>query len=97
MNYASRIIPQLKRKVSTFQLFNLSTLAFAVAAIEGVRVRQPFHPGDKLVTVASIVRERVPLGTYSFKGYRNGEPNAKGEPAVECTVKCMLGSRVKGL
>ncbi len=72
-------------------------VAFAVAAIEGVRVRQPFHPGDKLVTVASIVRERVPLGTYSFKGYRNGEPNAKGEPAVECTVKCMLGSRVKGL
>ena len=33
MNYASRIIPQLKRKVSTFQLINLSTLAFAVAAI----------------------------------------------------------------
>ena len=72
-------------------------VAFAIAAIEGVRIRQPFRPGDRLVTVAEIVRERVPLGTYRFKGYLNGEPGTKGEPAVECTVKCMMGSRVMGL
>ena len=72
-------------------------VAFAIAAIEGVRIRQPFRPGDRLVTVAEIVRERVPLGTYRFKGYLNGEPGAKGEPAVECTVKCMMGSKVMGL
>ena len=72
-------------------------VAFAIAAIEGVRIRQPFRPGDRLVTVAEIVRERVPLGTYRFKGYLNGEPGAKGEPAAECTVKCMMGNRVMDL
>ena len=69
-------------------------VSFAIAAIDDVRLRQPFRPGDKLVTVVEIVRERAPLGIYKFKGYLNGEPNAKGEPAAECTVKCMMGSRV---
>ena len=69
-------------------------VAFAIVAIEDVRLRQPFRPGDKLVTVVEVVRERAPLGIYKFKGYLNGEPNAKGEPAAECTVKCMIGSKV---
>lgn len=66
-------------------------IAFALASVEGVRFRQPFRPGDRLVTIVKIVRERAPLGVYEVKGYLNGEPNAKGEPAVECTVKCMMG------
>ena len=66
-------------------------VSFAIAAIDDVRLRQPFRPGDRLVTVVEIVRERAPLGIYKFKGYLNGEPNAKGEPAAECTVKCMMG------
>lgn len=69
-------------------------VAFALAAIEDVRFRQPFRPGDKLVTVVSIRRERVPLGVYEVKGYLNGEPNGKGEAAVECAVKCMMGSKI---
>ena len=68
--------------------------AFAIAAIDEVRFRQPFRPGDKLVTVVEHVRERPPLGVYRFKGYLNGEPNAKGEPAAECTVKCMMGKKL---
>ena len=69
-------------------------IAFALASIEGVRFRQPFRPGDRLVTVVKIVRERAPLGVYEVKGYLNGEPNAKGEPAVECTVKSMMGRKL---
>ena len=69
-------------------------VSFAIAAIDDVRIRQPFRPGDRLVTVVEIVRERAPLGIYKMKGYLNGEPNAKGEPAAECTVKCMMGSKV---
>ena len=69
-------------------------VAFALASVDGVRFRQPFRPGDKLVTVVEHVREHQPLGIYKFKGYLNGEPNAKGEPAAECTVKCMMGSSV---
>ena len=69
-------------------------VAFALASVEGVRFRQPFRPGDRLVTVVKIVRERAPLGVYEVKGYLNGEPNAKGEPAVECTVKCMMGGKL---
>jgi len=71
-------------------------VAFAIAAIDGVRLRQPFRPGDRLVTVVEIVRERQPLGIYRMKGYLNGEPNAKGEPAAECEVKCMMGKAEKG-
>lgn len=71
-------------------------VAFAIVAIDEVRFRQPFRPGDKLVTVVEVVRERQPLGVYRFKGYLNGEPNAKGEPAAECTVKCMMGKAEKG-
>lgn len=64
--------------------------AFMLAALEEIRFRQPFRPGDKLVTVVSIVRERKPLGVYEVKGYLNGEPNERGEAAVEARVKCML-------
>jgi len=69
-------------------------VAFALAAIDSVRFRQPFRPGDKLVTVVEIVRERVPLGIYRLRGYLNGEPDAKGQPAVECEVKCMMGGKI---
>ena len=69
-------------------------IAFAIAAIDDVRLRQPFRPGDRLVTVVELVRERAPLGIYKFKGYLNGEPNEKGEPAAECTVKCMMGTKL---
>ena len=51
---------------------------------------------EKLVTVVEIVRERVPLGVYRCRGYLNGEPNEKGEPAVESTVKCMMGGKIVG-
>ena len=69
-------------------------VAFAIAAIDDVRFRQPFRPGDRLVTVVEHVREHPPLGIYRFKGYLNGEPNAKGEPAVEASVKCMMGKKL---
>ena len=68
--------------------------AFAIAAIDDARFRQPFRPGDRLVTVVEHVREHPPLGIYRCKGYLNGAPNAKGEPAVECSVKCMMGKRL---
>ena len=71
-------------------------VAFALAAIDDVRFRQPFRPGDRLVTVVEIVRERVPLGVYRCRGYLNGEPNEKGEPAVESVVKCMMGGKIVG-
>jgi len=50
--------------------------------------------GDKLVTVSKIIREKVPLGIYEVKGYLNGEADAKGLPAVEATVKCMMGAKI---
>ena len=65
--------------------------SFLLAAVSDARFRHPFRPGDRLVTVVEIVRERLPLGIYKFKGYLNGEPDEKGLPAVECSVKCMLG------
>ncbi len=68
--------------------------SFALAAINDVRIRQPFKPGDRLVTVVEIVRERLPLGIYRLKGYLNGEPNEKGEPAIDCSVKCMMAKRL---
>lgn len=71
-------------------------VAFAIVAINDVRLRQPFRPGDKLVTVVEVVRERAPLGIYRFKGYLNGVPNEKGEPAAECEVKCLIGKAEKG-
>ena len=64
---------------------------FALVAVEDARFRQPFRPGDRLVTVVEAVREHKPLGVYRFKGYLNGEPDEKGFPAAECTVKCMMG------
>lgn len=66
-------------------------VAFAVAAFEGAKFREPFRPGDRLVTVVRVVKEHAPLGIYEVKGYRNGEADKRGNPAVECTVKCMMG------
>ena len=66
-------------------------IAFAVAAFEGAKFREPFRSGDKLVTVVRIVKEHAPLGVYEVKGYRNGEADKRGNPSVECTVKCMMG------
>ena len=64
---------------------------FALVAVEDARFRQPFRPGDRLLTVVEAVREHKPLGVYRLRGYHNGEPDAKGLPAAECTVKCMMG------
>lgn len=58
--------------------------AFAFASVENARFRRPVRPGEKLVTVVKIIRERVPLGTYEVKGY------VGDELAAEATVKCML-------
>ena len=58
--------------------------AFALASVEEARFRRPVRPGDKLTTVAKIVRERVPLGVYELSGY------VVEELAVTATVKCML-------
>lgn len=68
--------------------------SFAIAAIDEVKFRQPFRPGDRLVTVLEIVRERKPLGIYRLRGYLNGEPDGKGFPACEATVKCFIGEAV---
>ena len=58
--------------------------AFAFAAIEEARFKRPVRPGDKLVTVVKIVRERVPLGVYEVTGY------VGDELAASAKVKCML-------
>jgi 3-hydroxyacyl-[acyl-carrier-protein] dehydratase len=60
--------------------------AFAFAAIEEARFRRPVRPGDRLVTVARIVRERVPLGVYEVEGY------VDGELAANAKVKCMVSN-----
>ena len=57
---------------------------FAFAAIEGARFKRPVRPGDKLVTVARIVKERVPLGVYEVEGY------VDDELAACAKVKCMI-------
>ena len=57
---------------------------FAFAAIENARFKRPVRPGDKLVTVAKTVRERVPLGVYEVEGY------VEGELACCAKVKCMI-------
>ena len=57
---------------------------FAFAAIEGARFKRPVRPGDKLVTVAKTVKERVPLGVYEVEGY------VDGELACCAKVKCMV-------
>ena len=64
---------------------------FAMVAVEEARFRQPFRPGDRLVTVVEAVREHKPLGIFRFKGYLNGKADEKGLPAAECLVKCMMG------
>ena len=58
--------------------------AFLLAAIDKVRFRRPVRPGDKLVTVAKTVKERVPLGVYEVEGY------VDGELACCAKVKCMV-------
>ena len=58
--------------------------AFAFAAIEEARFKRPVRPGDKLVTVVKIVKERVPLGVYEVSGY------VGDELAATAKVKCML-------
>ena len=63
--------------------------AFAFAAIEEARFRRPVRPGDKLVTVARIIRERIPLGVYEVEGYVNGEL------ATNAKVKCMASNERK--
>jgi len=62
---------------------------FAFAAIEEARFRRPVRPGDRLVTVARIVRERVPLGVYDVEGY------VEGELAANARVKCMVSNKKK--
>ena len=54
------------------------------AGINSVRFRRPVRPGDKLVTVVKVVRERVPLGVYEVTGY------VGDELAASAKVKCML-------
>jgi len=58
--------------------------AFAFATVEAARFRRPVRPGDELLTVVKIIRERVPLGVYEVSGY------VDGELAANATVKCML-------
>ncbi len=58
--------------------------AFAFAAIEEARFKRPVRPGDKLVTVVKLVKERVPLGVYEVTGY------VGDEVAASAKVKCML-------
>ncbi len=58
--------------------------AFAFAAIEEARFKRPVRPGDKLVTVVKLVKERVPLGVYEVTGY------VGDELAASAKVKCML-------
>ncbi len=58
--------------------------AFAFAAIEEARFKRPVRPGDKLVTVVKLVKERVPLGVYEVTGY------VGDELAAFAKVKCML-------
>ena len=58
--------------------------AFAFATVEEARFRRPVRPGDKLTTVAKIVRERLPLGIYEVSGY------VGDELAATAKVKCML-------
>jgi len=59
-------------------------VSFLFAAVEEARFKRPVHPGEKLVTIQKIVREREPLGVYELSGY------VGDELAVTAKVKCML-------
>ena len=61
--------------------------SFILASVENARFRAPVRPGDKLVTIAKILRLRKPLVSFELKGY------VDDKPACECTVKCMLGEK----
>lgn len=65
--------------------------SFILAAVDGVRFRNPFRPGDKLVTVVKNVRVRMPLGVFELKGYIFDKEKNDYALACDCTVKCMLG------
>ena len=69
---------------AAFAFAAIEEAAFAFAAIEDARFKRPVRPGDKLVTVAKIVKERVPLGVYEVFGY------VGDELAASAKVKCML-------
>ena len=60
--------------------------AFAFASVDEARFKRPVLPGDKLTTVAKVIRERAPLGVYEVAGY------VDGELAVTAKVKCMIRS-----
>ena len=59
-------------------------VGFALATISEAKFRRPVCPGEKLVTVAKVVRERAPVGVYELKGY------VDGALAAECRVTCMI-------
>ena len=58
---------------------------FFLGRVNNVRFIRQVRPGDTLVTVAMIKRERPPLAIYDLKGY------VGDELAVEAEVKCMIG------
>ncbi|MBO6166733.1 MAG: 3-hydroxyacyl-ACP dehydratase FabZ [Kiritimatiellae bacterium] len=61
--------------------------SFILAAVENARFKEPVRPGDKLVTVAKIIKIRKPLVSFELQGYVNDKP------ACSCSVKCMLGEK----
>lgn len=69
--------------------------AFAFAAVDETRFRRPVRPGDKLVTVVKIVRERAPLGVYELAGYVDGELAATAK--VKCMIRSANGSGFAGV
>ena len=61
--------------------------SFLFAKVDEAKFRRPVRPGDKLVTVAKILRLKRVLGVFEVKGYVNDELVA------EATVTCMLNPR----
>lgn len=67
--------------------------SFILAAVDGVRFRNPFRPGDKLITVVRNIRVRQRLGVFELKGYVFDKEKNDYAVACDCTVKCMLGEK----
>ncbi len=65
--------------------FGEGTPAFVFAKVESAKFRRPVRPGDTFVTVATNDRVRAAAGTFTLKGYVNGEL------AAEAQALCMLG------
>lgn len=63
------------------------TASFILASADEARFRRPVRPGDKLTTVAKIIRLRKPLVIFDLKGY------VGDELACDAKVKCMLGEK----